>query len=501
MQKKVDVFFEKMDVQGLAVSFEDVSLKTGHSVTMPAMVDLTSKISRKVDMKSPLASSPMDKVTEYKMAIAMAKEGGLGFIHRGLPIENQANQVARVKFYLNGLIKKPICVYTDETIGEILRRIDEKGYSFHSFPVLTREGKLAGILTGNNFTFCPDLSLTAGKMMTSELITGRKNIGIKKAFELMQTHQKKVLPIVNDRQEIIGMYVYTDLKRILSGGSPLYNVDANGNLRVGAAIGTGSDALERTDALSAKGVDVIVIDTAHGDSVAVYETLKEIKKAYTNLDVIVGNISEGESAKKLVDAGADGLRVGQGPGSICTTRVVTGTGCPQLTAIHNCAKAIRGSGVPICADGGIKYSGHITKALAAGANTVMLGNMLAGTEEAPGEVIYHQGVPVKIYRGMGSLSAMQESKAARERYKQDESANDKLVPEGIEGYVPLKGSVTQIIFQLSGGLRSGMGSVGAKNIKELHDRADFYRVTLSGNGESHPHSMVSIFDAPNYRQC
>jgi len=499
--KKIDNFFAKMEVMGLAVSFEDVLLRTGFSELMPDKVDLRSHFSRNVGVNIPIISAPMDKVTEFLTAIAMAINGGLGIIHRGLTPQEQASQVARVKFYLNGLIKKPICVYVDETIKEILHRIEEKGYSFHSFPVLSREGKLVGILTGNDFSFCSDLTAPAERIMSKDLIVGSENIGIEKAFKLMQTKKKKVLPIANKDGSIVGMYVHSDLKRILSGGSPLYNVDANGNLRVGAAVGTGNEALERVEKLVGKNVDVIVIDTSHGDSASVYETLKLIKKAYPDLDVVVGNISEGESAKRLVAAGADGLRVGQGPGSICTTRVVAGTGCPQLTAVYNCAAATRGSGVPLCADGGIKYSGHITKALAAGAKTVMLGNGLAGAEEAPGEVVYYKGAPVKVYRGMGSLSAMQDSQAARDRYYQGDKSIDKLVPEGIEGFVPLKGSISQILFQFIGGLRSGMGSVGAKNIQELHEKANFHRITSSGNNESHPHSMLSIAEAPNYPKC
>lgn len=494
----MDKFFEKMDKLGLALSYGDVRLKTGHSTILPADANLSSFFSRHVPMNCPIVSSPMDTVTEHKMAIQMAKLGGLGIIHRALSPEDQAAEVAKVKVYLNGLIKKPVCVNENDTIEEIKKIIEDKDFSFRSFPVLNDSGKLVGLLTNNDFDFCTDHKLRAKDVMSDNLITAKDGTALDEAYKIMQDKKKKILPIVNDAGAISGMYVFSDLKRIITGGSPMYNLDANGNLRVGAAIGTGKDVFDRVELLVRKGVDAVVIDTAHGDSKTVVEVLKEIKKNYNSLDVVVGNISEGESAKRLVDAGADGIKVGQGPGSICTTRVIAGIGCPQVTAIYNCAKAVRGSGVPVCADGGIQYSGDITIALAAGAHSVMLGNLLAGTKETPGEVTIRQGSTVKEYRGMGSLAAMQSSAASKERYGQAGNAKDKLVPEGIEGVVPYKGEVDKIIFQLLGGLRSGMGYVGAATVDELQAKADFYRISSVGLTESHPHSLLVIKDAPNY---
>jgi IMP dehydrogenase len=498
MQK--DQFFEKMEKQGLALSYGDVRLKTNHSSILPADANLSSFFSRRVPLKCPIISSPMDTITEHKMAIEMAKMGGLGIIHRGLGPKEQALEVARVKFYLNGFIKKPICVFDDQTIEEILKMINEKDFSFRSFPVIDRNGKLVGLLTNNDFDFCPNYNLKAREIMSRELITAKEGTNLEEAYIIMRESKKKILPVINNQGNLEGMYVYSDVKRIITGGSPLYNLDCNGNLRVGAAVGTGDDAFERLEILSELGVDVVVIDTAHADTKSVLQTLKEIKTKYNQIDVVVGNISEGESAKRLADAGADGVKVGQGPGSICTTRIVAGIGCPQVTAIYNCARALRGSGVPVCADGGIQQTGDITIALATGANSVMLGNLLSGTKETPGEVIIRQGMSVKEYRGMGSLAAMQASKASRERYGQGKSEKDKLVPEGVEGMVPYKGEVAQIIFQCLGGLRSGMGYVGAATVEELQEKADFYQISGAGLGESHPHSLLAAKEAPNYWQ-
>ncbi|MBI4708747.1 MAG: IMP dehydrogenase [Candidatus Portnoybacteria bacterium] len=488
-----------MEGLGLALSYDDVRLRTGHSKIAPADVDLTTKFSRNITLKCPLASAPMDTVTTHHMAIELAKLGGIGIIHRGFSPSQQAHEVARVKFYLNGLIEKPICVNENETMENIKRRQEEKGYSFHSFPVVNGNGILVGLLTNNDFEFCIDQSAFAKKVMSKELVIAKKGTTINEAFQIMQKSKKKVLPLVDSQKKLAGMYVFSDVKRIVSGGSSNYNLDKNGQLRVGAAVGVGSEALERIEMLTGRGVDVIVVDTAHGDSQPALEILKQAKKQFPALDIVVGNISEPESAKRLALAGADGIKVGQGPGSICTTRIVAGIGCPQLTAVYNCSKAVRGSGIPVCADGGIRYSGDISIAIGAGADSVMLGNLLAGTKEAPGEMVIIQGVPYKNYRGMGSLGAMQESKAARERYRQPDGAKNKLVPEGVEGAVPYKGEVAEIIYQLLGGLRSGMGYVGAANIKELQDKADFYRISGGGLDESHPHNITITKEPPNYR--
>ncbi|MCK5604892.1 IMP dehydrogenase [Candidatus Pacearchaeota archaeon] len=487
-----------MDNLGLALSYDDVSLKTCYSDVVVKKVDLSTRFSRNVPLNCPIVGSPMDTVTEHKMAIEMAKLGGLGIIHRNLSPKDQAIEVARVKFYLNGHISKPICVKADDVIADIIRMIKEREFTFHSFPVMDNDGKAIGLLTGNDFEFCTDYALRAVEVMSKDLVTSEEGISLKDAYQIMLVSKKKVLPLINSEGEFSGMYVFSDVKRLISGGSSIYNIDSKGNLRVGATVGVGEEALERVELMANKGVDVIIIDTAHGDSKAVFSTLRELKNSFSKLDIVAGNVSEGESAKRLVDDGADGIRVGQGPGSICSTRVVAGVGCPQLTAVHECSKAIRGSDVPVCADGGIKFSGDITKAIAAGGDTVMLGGMLAGTKESPGKTIIRQGMPVKMYRGMGSQEAMQSSKASRERYGQTGEQSDKLVPEGVSGVMPYKGDVAKVIFQLVGGLQSGMGYLGANNIKSLQEKANFHRVSKTAQEESHPHTVTITEEAPNY---
>jgi IMP dehydrogenase len=500
---KKDVFFEKMDELGLALSYSDVRLRTGYSEVTPGGVDVRTKFSRNVTLNCPIVSSPMDTVTEHKMAIEMAKLGGLGIIHRALSPKEQASEVARVKFCLNGLIRRPICVNADEKMEIVMKMIDEKDFKFRSFPVIDGNGKVIGLLTSNDFEFCADFQMSVEEVMSKDLISVNNYPPLENVFQIMRENKKKVLPVIDGNGFLIGMYVYSDIKRIITGSSVAYNVDSNGNLRVGAAAGIGEGELERIDLCVRKGADVIVIDTAHADSKGVYSMLdmfKEVRANYSNIDIVAGNVSEADSAKRLTDAGADGIKVGQGPGSICTTRIVAGIGCPQVTAIFNCSKAIRGSGVPVCADGGIEYSGDITIAIASGAETVMLGNLLSGTLESPGDVILRQGLPVKRYRGMGSLGAMEKSKASRERYGQAECASGKLVPEGVEGVVPFKGTVAPLICQLLGGLRSGMGYLGASTILELQEKADFFRISGAGLGESHPHGITITEEAPNYRK-
>ncbi|NTW22393.1 IMP dehydrogenase [Candidatus Falkowbacteria bacterium] len=502
MKMPKDRFFRRMEAQGLALSYGDVRMRTGYSEVLPSDVLVNSLFSRNVPLNCPIISSPMDTVTERKMAIQMAKLGGLGIIHKGLNPKDQAAEVASVKFYLNGLIKKPICFQEEATIGEIERIMEEKGYKerFQSFPILDSDGKLVGLLTHNDFEFCLNPELTARQVMSHELIKAQQGIGLEEVFRMMVGNKKKVIPVVDGEGQIAGMYVYKDVKRIMTGGDPIYNLDPNGNLRVGAAIGVGEEALQRAELLYNKGVDVVVIDTAHGDTLGAVTTLKELKRLYPGLDVVVGNISEGESARRLAEAGADGLRIGQGPGSICTTRVVAGIGCPQVTAVYNCAKAVRGIHVPVCADGGIEDTGDITIAMAAGAHSVMLGSMLAGTDQAPGDIIQVSGMPMKRYRGMGSLGAMQSSMESRKRYGQGMSLKDKLVPEGVEGVVPYKGDVEKVIVQCLGGLRAGMGYCGARNVEELQEKADFHRISGSGLKESHPHGIIITEEAPNYKQ-
>jgi IMP dehydrogenase len=406
----------------------------------------------------------------------------------------QAAEVIRVKMSLNGLIEKPICVYETETVAEILAMKSEKGFKFNSFPVLESNGKIVGILTKNDFDFCADLKLAARDIMTKDVMTAPEETTLDEAFKLMNSKKKKVLPLVVKNGTIAGMYIFSDVKRIKTGSSLQQNVDKAGQLRVGAAIGVGKDAFQRTEKLVEAHVDVVVIDTAHADSKLVIETLKALKKKYPLLDVVVGNVSEASAAKRLIEAGADGLKVGQGGGSICTTRIIAGIGCPQVTAIYNCAKAAEKFDVPVCADGGLRYSGDITIALGAGAHSVMLGNMFAGTKESPGEIVFWNGRQWKNYRGMGSMSAMLH-KESRMRYNQ---GKNELVPEGVEGLVPYRGELKEVVYQYTGGLKRGMGYVGAASVKELQQKADFMHITTAGSHESHAHDVHVLKEAPNY---
>lgn len=491
-------FFEFWNSQFSALTYADVLLRTGYSCVLPQNVKLASRFSRRVPVKIPVASAAMDTVTEDRMAIAMAKLGGLGVIHRNLSPREQLEAVRRVKFHLSGVIAKPITVRNDETIAAIEERRGQQQFSFHSFPVVDSEDRLVGLLTRNDFDFCTDRRHRASEIMSTELVTAESDTTIDEAHRIMREAKKKVLPLVDDARRLVGMYLFSDVDRIVSGTSDHYNVDAKGRLRVAAAIGTGDDALDRAELLN-EYVDVLVIETAHADSENVFTTLRALKSRY-DIDVVAGNISEGPSARRLVDAGADGIKVGQGPGAICTTRIVTGIGCPQVTAIYNVTNAIEGSDVPICADGGIQHSGNIPIAIGAGAHTVMLGRLLAGTDEAPGEVDHNMPVPMKSYRGMGSLAAMQSNKGSRERYQQEDTGKDRLVPEGVEGAVPYVGSVGNMMHQYMGGLRRGMGYVGAATIEELRQKADFLRLTPAGVTESHPHNIQIVREAPNYRR-
>ena len=498
--RKKDDFFAKMEAQGLALTYADVRLKTGYSETPPSEVLTASKFSRRVPLKLPMVSAAMDRVTESKTAIELAKRGGLGIIHLGITPEKQAAMVTRVKLYLNAIIEKPICVRETDTIGAIQQMREEQGWGFHSFPVVKDDGTLAGVVSGSDFEVSTDPTRTAAEIMTKTPVTAPAGTDLKTAFDIMMQRKKKFLPLVDKAGKLTGVYVFSDAKRVLFGGgeSARYNVDESGHLRVGAAVGVGEGELERVELLVSRNVDVLVIDTAHGDTPRTVQTLQAIKKRFPQVDVVAGNVSEGESAKRLADAGADGVKVGQGPGAICTTRIVAGIGCPQVTAVYNCEKAIRGYGIPICADGGIRYAGDVPVALGAGADSVMLGMMLAGTDEAPGEKVIMNGITYKEFRGMGSLGAMQASKAARERYRQADSGKASYFPEGVEGLVLYRGAVGAVLDQLAEGLRRGMGYVGAKTVDELHEKADFHRLSGAAIEESHPHDVVVTQEMPNY---
>lgn len=497
-RRKIDAFFSKMDRFGLALSYGDVRLRSDYSEIMPGLVDLRTKFSRNVDLLIPIVSAPMDTVTGAKMAIEMAKLGGLGIIHKGLDPKEQAAAVAKVRYYLNAFIPKPVCVSIDDTLEAVERMRMEKDYNFYSFPVKNGEGKVVGLITKNDFDFCPDKSMRISEIMSSEIISAEEGTNVSEAYAKMLAARKKILPIFGRDGAFKGIYTWSDVLRITLGNLDGYNIDKDGGLQVGAAIGVYDDAYERLELLSKKNIKLVVIDTAHGDSKAVIETLKYCKKNYPDIDVVAGNISEGHSAKRLVDAGADGLRVGQGPGSICTTRVVAGIGRPQVSAVYDCAKATRGSEVPVCADGGIEYSGDIAIGFAAGAHNVMLGKAFAGTKESPGSTIWRNGVPKKVYRGMGSMGAMLDNRTSRERYGQGDKALNKLVPEGVEGEVDYKGELSNIINQLLGGVKAGFSYVGAENIESFHKRSDIFQITNAGLKESHPHGLTNIVDAPNY---
>lgn len=489
--RKCDAFFAKINRNGLALSYGDVRLKTDYSEILPSGANLNSNFSRNVSLKMPIISSPMDTVTEAEMAIAMAKLGGLGIIHKALSPKEQASAVSKVKHDLNGFIADPICVSLNDTVESVLNLRAAKGYKFFSFMVNGPGNEKVGLVTRNDFDFCSNPNNFIGNIMSTEIISAQNTITIEEAYHLMMQNRKKILPIFNG-SEFMGIYTLSDVKRIVNGDMQSYNVDSYGSLRVGAAIGVSTDTVERLELLSRSKVDVIVIDTAHGNSKAVIDLIKYCKRDYGHIDVVAGNISEAEAARNLVRAGVDGLRIGQGPGSICTTRVIAGIGTPQVSAIYNCEKAIRGSGVPICADGGIEFSGDITIALGAGASSVMLGNLLAGTKESPGEILSRNGKAMKRYRGMGSIDAMIDNQASRERYGQTGVASDKLVAEGVASWLDYKGEVSPIIFQLLGGLRSGMGYIGSKTISDLQKKADFHQITNAGLRESHPHGLDDI---------
>ncbi len=492
---KKDDFFQKMEEFKIALTFDDVRLKSGYSEIMPDQVDLQSKFSKNVHLKIPIVSAAMDTVTEHKMGIAMALLGGLGVIHKNMSPREQASKVAKVKYYLNGLIDKPICVNQKQTITEILEMREKKEYSFSTFPVINDKNQLVGILSQNDFEFCRDNSAQAKEIMSKKVVIASEGTRLEKAYEIMAKNKKKTLPLVNKNKEVVGMYVFKDVQRIMMNNPAEYNTDDNGQLIAAAAIGVND--FERLELLIQEKVNVVVIDTAHADTKLVIENLKEIKKNY-NIDVVVGNVSEPESAERLAKAGADGIKVGQGPGSICTTRIIAGIGSPQVSAIYRCSQVADKYGIPVCADGGLRYSGDIPIAIGAGAFSVMMGGMLSGTKEAPGDIIFRDGRQWKSYRGMGSIGALKEHKGSRERYNQLPLSKKELIAEGVEGLKLYKGRLNEVIFQYVNGLKRGMGYVGCSNIEELRQKADFIRISGSGKTESHPHDVLITREPPNY---
>lgn len=474
------------------LTFDDVLLLPQFSDLLPSSCDVGTVLTRKIRLRIPLLSSPMDTVTESRAAIAIAQLGGLGFIHRNLSIDRQAAEVAAVKKFESGMITDPITVHPEQKIGDALTVMERHGIS--GLPVVT-DGRLVGILTNRDLRFERRLDRPVSEVMTKRVITARPGISLEQAKDLLQEHRIEKLPLVDDQNRLRGLITVKDMDKATR--HPFSSKDQMGRLRVGAAIGVGPEREERAAALHKAGADVLVIDTAHGHSRNVIEALRATKLEFPDVEVVAGSVATSEGAKALLDAGADALRVGMGPGSICTTRMVSGVGVPQITAIMDCCAVAEPRNVPVIADGGIRFSGDITKALAAGAATVMIGSLFAGTEESPGETILYQGRTYKLYRGMGSLGAM--SERVRDRYGQAEVPEGKLVPEGIEGRVPHRGSLASNIEQLVGGLQAGMGYLGAANLAELRRRAKFIRVSDAGQRESHVHDVFITKEAPNYR--
>ena len=460
---------------------------------LPKTVELKTRFSRNITLNIPFVTAAMDTVTEAPMAIAIAREGGIGVIHKNMSIEEQARQVSIVKRAENGMIYDPVTIRPDRTVGDALAMMAE--YHIGGIPVVDGEGVLVGIVTNRDLRFQRDLSTPISDVMTKEnLIVTHQQTDLDSASQILLKHKIEKLPVVDDGGHLIGLITYKDITK--AKDKPMACKDEKGRLRVAAGVGVTADTIDRITALVAAGVDAIVIDTAHGHSRSVIEKVKEAKQKFPDVDIVVGNIATGEAARMLVDAGADAVKVGIGPGSICTTRVVAGVGVPQLSAVYDVASALKGTDIPLIADGGLRYSGDVVKALAAGGWSVMIGSLVAGTEEAPGETILFNGRKFKSYRGMGSLEAMENG--SKDRYFQaGEKDVKKLVPEGIAGRVPYKGTVQEVIYQLSGGLRSGMGYCGAKDIAALHD-AKFPRITSAGVLESHPHEVIITSEAPNY---
>ncbi|WP_186757394.1 IMP dehydrogenase [Echinicola salinicaeni] len=477
-----------------ALTYDDVLLVPGYSEVLPRDTNTSTQLTKKIRLNIPLVSAAMDTVTEAELAIAIALEGGLGFIHKNMTIEQQAAQVRRVKRSQSGMILDPITLQVDAIVKDAEGIMRE--YHIGGIPVVDKDRNLKGIITNRDLRFIKDQQKPVKEIMTSDnLITAKAGITLEQAEEILQEYKIEKLPIIDEDNKLTGLITYKDiLKR---KDKPNACKDEYGRLRVGAAVGVTADIVDRVQALKDAGVDVVSIDTAHGHSKGVIDTCRKIKETFPDLEVIVGNIAMPEAAKALADAGADAVKVGVGPGSICTTRVIAGVGVPQLSAVFECAKALEGTGVPVIADGGIRYSGDLVKAVAAGASSIMIGSLLAGTEEAPGEMIIYQGRKFKTYRGMGSLEAMESG--SKDRYFQDAEDNiKKLVPEGIVGRVAFKGLVAEVLYQLVGGLQAGMGYCGTQTVEDLKKNGKFVKITAAGVHESHPHDISVTREAPNY---
>ena len=491
----IDKFMAAFPFEGL--TFDDVSLVTQYADFLPAQTDISCHFSRNVKLNIPFVSAAMDTVTESSMAIAMAKLGGIGVIHKNLSPERQAEEVRKVKSYLNGVISAPVTFHPEQTVAEMMREKQIRKYSFSGFPIVDDANRLVGIVTSRDIKFLTDFDVKIRDVMTLDPVTAPVGGTMADAYAKMIEHKVGKLPIVDGNGKLAGLYSFLDVRTLIEHDEPDYNRDKHHRLRAAAAVGPYDE--KRIEALVNAGVDVIVIDTAHGHSKGVIETVSLIKKTYGDqLDVVAGNIATGEAAKALADAGADGIKVGIGPGSICTTRVVAGVGVPQVSAVYAAVSSLP-SDLPVIADGGIKQSGDVAKALAVGANCVMMGSVLAGTSESNGEVILHQGRSYVAYRGMGSLEAMKANAGSRERYGQADVDDDhKLVPQGIEAMVPFRGAVKDVIHQFVGGVRYSFGYCGARDLAEFQEKARLVRITSAGLREAHPHDVVITKDAPNY---
>jgi IMP dehydrogenase len=488
---------EKNHLNGIpeALTFDDILLLPQESAVLPSEVKLKTHAARGINLNIPIISAAMDTVTESKMAIRCAQEGGLGVIHRNMTPTDQASEVKRVKKFESGMVINPITITPKETLRRARALMDE--YNISGLPVVD-QGRCVGIITNRDLRFAKNLEKPVTESMTTELVTIEEGADTEKCKELLHQHRIEKLLVVDKEKHLKGLITIKDIEK--TARYPDACKDARGSLRVGAAIGTNVDTPERLEKLSEAGIDILFLDTAHGHSSRVLETLRTIKKKYPKIPVVAGNVGTAEGTQALIDSGADGIKVGIGPGSICTTRIVSGVGIPQFSAVVNCSSVAHKAGVPIIADGGIKYSGDIVKALAAGASAVMIGSLLAGTDESPGEMILFQGRSYKEHRGMGSIEAMREG--SRDRYFQEEKSADdvaKLVPEGIVGRVPHRGSVSAVIYQLMGGIRAGMGYCGAETIEALHKKAKFVRITSAGLKESHVHDVIITKEAPNYQ--
>jgi IMP dehydrogenase len=482
---------EKFVAEGL--TYDDVLLLPAYSEVLPRDVDTSSFLTKKIRLNIPIVSAAMDTVTDAELGIAIAQAGGMGVLHKNMSIQQQADEVRKVKRSESGMIQDPVTLHVNALVADAIKIM--RDYSIGGIPVIDEDKKLVGIITNRDLRFQKDMQRPIKDVMTTEnLITAPKGTTLTQAESILQHKKIEKLPVVDEEGRLIGLITFKDIQKFRN--YPMACKDEHGRLRIGAAVGVTADTLERVEALVKAGVDVIAIDTAHGHSLGVINKLKEVKKAYPDLQIIVGNVATGEGAKALADAGADAVKVGIGPGSICTTRIIAGVGVPQLYAVYECAKALRGTGVPVIADGGIKHTGDIAKAIAAGASSVMAGSLFAGVEESPGETIIYEGRKFKSYRGMGSIEAMEQG--SKDRYFQDvEDDIKKLVPEGIVGRVPYKGTLAEVMYQYVGGLRASMGYCGAPTIDKLQ-QARFVRITSAGMRESHPHDIAITKEAPNY---